>query len=157
VTTLSTAFRWSKAMAAIEELKAGTMIAGRTVGKILGAGISGTVYLLDEGKEVLKLYNWNPQDGLTGDILMDFQLLRGYLHPHILHATEMLLTPTQVGLIMPSMEATSLIFRRHPTTPSHMVDRAYALYHLAGALHFLHQHYLLHLDIKSENFLYNQG
>ena len=122
-------------------------------GKILGKGGFSNVYQIrtTEGYKALKSMIIEPNIGICNPIEMD--ILRRLNHPHLLHA-EMVIwkeidsTKEYLCFVLPEYKHTLQELCRQKLKPSIILN---IMYQLCTAVNFLHENYILHLDIKPQN------
>jgi serine/threonine protein kinase len=85
------------------------------------------------------------------------RLLRALAHPHIVRGYELLLEPEPI-VVMETLDGETVahLIDRSPEG-LHPEDVAWLGLHLASALHHLHGHGLLHLDVKPANVVADAG
>lgn len=84
-------------------------------------------------------------------------LLIGFSHPHLVRAYELIDGPSPV-LILETLTGETLgHLIRHSRRRVSVHDAAFLGLHLCSALHYLHRHNVLHLDIKPSNIMLECG
>ncbi len=85
------------------------------------------------------------------------RLLQRFKHPHLVRAYEVIEAPRPAIILETLIGETlrDLLDRRRRRLP--LADVLYLGIHLCSALHYLHQHGLLHLDLKPSNIISTCG
>ncbi len=83
----------------------------------------------------------------------EWRRLRGLRHPHLVPAYEMLEDPQPVLILetLPGDTLETILEERQRRLP--LAEVVYLGLHLCSAMHYLHRHRLLHLDLKPSNII----
>lgn len=90
-------------------------------------------------------------------LLHEGRLLARLTHPHIVRAYQTLTEPWPVVILetLAGETLSHMIDERRRRLP--IIDIAYLGLHLCSAMHYLHRHNVLHLDLRPSNIIANQG
>jgi len=91
--------------------------------------------------------------GVTRDLLREGRLLRRFTHPHLVRAYEVVTRPLPCAILesLPGPTLARLLAGGRPRLP--LTELVYLGLHLCSALHYLHGHNLLHLDLTPGNIV----
>lgn len=132
-------------------------VAGYQMGEVLGRGAHGCVvkgFSTTTGdfvaiKQILK----KAGDEQTSSIVKEAQILQNLSHPNIVQVSEIIETDQHVNLVMEYMANGSLldILKRFGTFPESLV--ASYIDQVLSGISYLHEHNIIHRDIKASNLL----
>ncbi len=131
---------------------------GYKIKKLLGQGVGGTVYhVVDSDKHEFAIkYIQNDQgwDDQGISCLSELDILARVNHPYIIRPSHVLIPPPEftadrgVGIVMPKVDTLMSVW------PILAFDEQLeACYKIALAIAFLHDHHILHLDVKVQNIM----
>ncbi|KAJ9461799.1 Mitogen-activated protein kinase kinase kinase 2 [Diplonema papillatum] len=131
-------------------------------GKLLGKGAFGSVCegLMSNGMLLaVKLVDFNPDDQKEAELVqMEFELIKNLQHKNILQYFGIVLGSGQLQIFMelaPNGSVASLVKRIGDALSIHVI-RNFTKQILAG-LAYLHDHGVIHRDIKGDNMLIGEG
>ncbi|MEQ2211464.1 hypothetical protein XENOCAPTIV_002275 [Xenoophorus captivus] len=90
-------------------------------------------------------------------VLREYQLLRRLHHPHLVQLHAAFITPSYVLLVeelCPGKELLHSLAARDLYAETHVAE---LLYQIVSAVDYLHSHRVIHLDLKSDNMLVDDG
>ncbi|MFI9036720.1 serine/threonine-protein kinase [Streptomyces sp. NPDC053726] len=97
------------------------------------------------------------EEQLRDRLLREGRWLRTFTHPHLVRAYEIFESPEPLVVLETlTGETLSHLIDRLPRRPS-AADVALLGVHLCSAIHYLHGHGLLHLDLKPSNVVVDRG
>jgi serine/threonine protein kinase len=89
-------------------------------------------------------------------LIQEGQLLERLTHPHIVRAYETLEEPSAI-LILETLTGATVARLIDERRRFHLNDVVFLGLHLASAMHYLHRHGFLHLDLKPSNIICDSG
>lgn len=138
-----------------------TSIAEYDIGQLIGSGGFATVYraiVRETSHEVaIKIMDkaYLRETKMTKRIEAEIAISLQLQHPHIVHAYHSFQDERNIYIVMDLCENGNLyryIKRNGPIAES---DAARITYQLLSALHHLHQHHIIHRDLKLSNILFD--
>jgi len=128
---------------------------------VVGKGMNGSVYKATS-RETHREYAVKEFDLLNAsseqleDLEGECEIFLAMDHPHVARLTDVYKSNSKLFLVMELMEGGEMFERIMKKRVYKEADAADAAYQMLLAINYIHQHSIVHRDIKLENFLYEK-